>query len=48
MKTYTYLNKQIKRPNDLEPSGVRSTYDKEKLPFNETYQRLWLLISTLK
>lgn len=48
MKTYTYLNKQIKRPNDLAPLGVRSTYQTEKLTFNETFERLWLLISTLK
>jgi hypothetical protein len=48
MKQYLYLGKFIQTPGDLAPKGVRSTYDAEKLPFNETYQRLWKLISTLK
>jgi hypothetical protein len=48
MKQYLYLGKFIQTPGDLAPKGVRSTYDSEKLPFNETYQRLWKLINTLK
>jgi hypothetical protein len=48
MKQYLYLGKFIQTPGDLAPKGVRSTYDAEKLPFNETYQRLWKLISTQK
>lgn len=43
-----YLGKQIKRPYDLAPKGIRSTYQTEKLPFNETFQRLWLLSNTKK
>jgi hypothetical protein len=43
MTTYTYLGKFIQRPGDLAPKGVASTYDKEKLPFNETFERLWKL-----
>jgi hypothetical protein len=38
-----YLGKEIQRPNDLAPKGVRSTYQTEKLTFNETFERLWLL-----
>jgi len=41
-----YLGKEIQRPGDLYPKGVRSTYQKEKLPFNETFERLWQLINT--
>jgi hypothetical protein len=47
MKTHTYLGKIIKTPGDLEPRGIRSTYNAEKLPINETYERLWKLINTL-
>jgi hypothetical protein len=43
MKTYTYLGKTIQRPADLAPTGVKSTYQAEKLPFNETFERLWKL-----
>ena len=43
MKAYLYLGKFIQRPADLAPKGVASTYDKEKLPFNETWIRLWKL-----
>ena len=43
-----YLGKQIQRPGDLAPKGVRSTYQTEKLPFNETFQRLWLLTNSKK
>ncbi len=38
-----YFNKEIQRPGDLAPKGIASTYDKEKLPFNETWLRLWKL-----
>ncbi len=41
-----YLGKFIKRPGDLAPKGVRSTYQTEKLPFNETFERIWQLLST--
>jgi hypothetical protein len=41
-----YLGKEIQRPNDLAPKGVRSTYQTEKLPFNETFERLWQLTNT--
>ena len=43
-----YIGCKIKKPGDLKPKGIKSTYDAEKLPFNETYERLWKLISTLK
>jgi hypothetical protein len=45
MKAYTYLGKFIQRPGDLAPKGVRSTYQTEKLPFNETFERIWQLAS---
>jgi len=43
MIPYLYLGKFIKRPGDLAPKGVKSTYQTEKLPFNETFERLWQL-----
>ena len=43
-----YLGKEIQRPGDLAPKGVRSTYQTEKLPFNETFERLWLLQNSKK
>ena len=43
MSHYTYLGKFIQRPGDLEPKGVKSTYQTEKLSFNETFERLWKL-----
>lgn len=36
-----YLGKEIQRPGDLATKGIRSTYQTEKLPFNETFERLW-------
>jgi len=45
---YTYLNKEINRPNDLAPKGIRSTYQTEKLTFNDTFERLWRLTNILK
>jgi hypothetical protein len=41
-----YLEKEIQRPGDLAPKGVKSTYQTEKLPFNETFYRLWLIANT--
>ena len=41
-----YLNQAIYRPNDLAPKGVRSTYQTEKLPFNETFQLIWQQINS--
>jgi len=35
------MKKELIRPADLAPKGVRSTYQKEKLSFNETYKRIW-------
>jgi hypothetical protein len=46
MKAYLYLGKFIQRPGDLAPKGVASTYDKEKLPFNETFEKLWNLMKS--
>jgi hypothetical protein len=43
-----YLGTKLERPGDLKPRGIRSTYNAEQLPFNETYERLWKIISTLK
>jgi hypothetical protein len=43
-----YLGKEIQRPGDLAPKGVRSTYQTEKLSFNETFERLWLLQNSKK
>ena len=43
-----YLGKEIQRPGDLAPKGVRLTYQTEKLPFNETFERLWLLTNSKK
>jgi hypothetical protein len=45
MKHYLYLGKFIKRPDDLAPRGVRSTCKNETLPFNETFERIWHLVS---
>jgi hypothetical protein len=44
MRNYLYLGKFIQRPGDLAPKGVASTYDKEKISFNETFERLWNLM----
>lgn len=44
MKHYLYLGKFIQCTGDLAPKGVRSTYQTEKLPFNETFERLWKLM----
>lgn len=41
MSHYLYLGKFIKRPNDLAPKGVRSTYQDQKLSFNETFKNIW-------
>ena len=43
-----YLGNEIQRPKDLAPKGVRSTYQTEKLPLNETVERLWPLTNTIK
>jgi hypothetical protein len=43
MRNYLYLGKFIQRPADLAPKGVATTYDKDKLPFNETFEKLWKL-----
>lgn len=43
-----YIGCKIQRPGDLKPKGIKSTYNAEKLPFNETYERLWKLINTLR
>lgn len=48
MSNYLYLGKFIKRPGDLEPKGVRSTYQKEKLSFNETFEKIWECINSKK
>jgi hypothetical protein len=46
MRNYLYLGKFIQRPGDLSPRGVASTYNEEKLPFNETFERLWNLMKS--
>jgi len=38
-----YLGNEINRPGDLAPKGVKSTYQTERLPLNETFERIWLL-----
>jgi hypothetical protein len=43
MKHYLYLGKFIKTPGDLAPKGVKSTYQTEKLTFEETFKRIWEL-----
>lgn len=43
MTKHIYLNNQIQRPGDLAPKGIKSTYQTEKLPFNETFERIWKL-----
>lgn len=48
MSNYTYLGKFIKTPGDLAPKGVRSTYNEEKLSFNETFEKLWEQINIKK
>jgi hypothetical protein len=48
MSHYLYLGKFIKRPGDLAPKGVKSTCQTEVLPFNETFERIWHLISSKK
>lgn len=41
MNHYLYQGKFIKRPYDLAPKGVKSTYQTEKLSFNLTFQMIW-------
>ena len=48
MKYNTYLGKFIKTPGDLAPKGVRSTYQNEKLSFNETFEKIWEQINIKK
>jgi hypothetical protein len=48
MKYYLYLGKFIKTPGDLAPKGVKSTYQTDKLPFNETFQKIWDHINSKK
>jgi hypothetical protein len=43
MKPTLYMGKFIQTPGDLKPKGIKSTYQTEKLPFNETFERLWKL-----
>jgi hypothetical protein len=43
MKPTLYMGKLIQTPGDLAPKGVRSTYQTEKLSFNETFERIWKL-----
>lgn len=43
-----YLGKSIERPKDLATKGIRSTYQKEKLPFNETFVFIWEQISLIR
>jgi hypothetical protein len=38
---FTYLKKEIKRPNDLAPRGVRSTYQEQRTDFNTTFKTIW-------
>ena len=45
MSHHLYLGKFIKRPGDLAPKGVKSTCQTEKLPFNETFEKIWQLAS---
>jgi hypothetical protein len=35
------MKKPLVRPADLAPKGVRSTYQTEKLSFNETFRKIW-------
>jgi len=48
MKYHLYLKKFIKTPGDLAPKGVRSTYENEKLSFNETFEKIWEQINIKK
>lgn len=48
MSQHLYLGKFIKRPGDLAPKGVKSTCQTERLPFNETFERLWHLTNSKK
>ena len=48
MKYHLYLGKFIKTPGDLAPKGVRSTYQNEKLSFNETFEKIWEQINIKK
>ena len=41
MTKFTYLKKEISRPADLAPRGVKSTYDKDKTNFNDTFKHIW-------
>jgi hypothetical protein len=43
MKPTLYMGKFILTPGDLKPKGIKSTYQTEKLSFNETFERLWRL-----
>ena len=33
--------KKITRPNDLAPTGIKSTYQVEKISFNKTFETIW-------
>jgi hypothetical protein len=35
------MKKPLIRPADLAPLGVRSTYQTEKLSFNQTFKAIW-------
>lgn len=41
MKKFKYLNKNIVRTGDLEPKGIRSTYNENATDFNTTFTHIW-------
>lgn len=41
MIKFTYIKKEINRPADLAPRGIKSTYDKDKTNFNDTFTHIW-------
>ena len=48
MKPRLYMGKFIQTPGDLMSLGIRSTYQTEKLSFNETFLRIWQIINIMK
>jgi hypothetical protein len=41
MIKFTYIKKEISRPADLAPKGVKSTEQSLKTTFNDTFTHIW-------
>lgn len=45
MIKFTYIKKEISRPADLAPKGIRSTEQSQKTNFNDTFKHIWKQLS---